>query len=96
MAVQIFSNLEGTAGVALHPEVKGLQSEAEVEGILRALDRAEIPHQLAGCLGDVGEFPELPGVGESMVGRVRSGESGELVRVGFPVEVAAVHDRTAH
>ena len=60
-------HLQRALAVALHPDVQALETEIEVEGVLRALDGAEIPHQLRGRLGDVGKFAELFGEGDAVV-----------------------------
>ena len=83
--------------VAGHADVEALQAHVQVEGVLGGLDGAQVPHQLGGALGDEGALlAELFGVGDAVIAVVGGGEAGELVSVGHPVEVAAVHDGAAH
>ena len=95
MAVQELRHLAGGAGDMRHPHAQGLEAEVEVEGVLRALDGAQVAHQLARGLGDIGQFAEFLRVGQTVIGRVGRGQPGEFLRMGLPVEVAAVHDGSA-
>ena len=80
-----------------HANVQALEAEVQVERVLRRLDAAEVAHELRGRLGDVGAgLAELLGVDHTVVGLVGRREAGILVRVGIPVEVAGIHDGSAH
>ena len=69
--IQEGRHLAGVAAMPFHTHIQGLKPQAQVECILRALDRSQIPHQLARCLGDICQFPEFLGVGESVIRRIR-------------------------
>ena len=56
---------------------------------------AHVPHQVGAAFGDVGSGTELIGVDDAVIGIIRRGQAGELVRVSLPVELAAVHDHAA-
>ena len=82
--------------VALHPDVEALQTEIQHIGVHGGLHGAEVPHELGGGLGDEGAFlAEALSVGDAVVAVVRGAQAGELLGVGHPVELAAVHDGTA-
>ena len=76
--------------------MKGLQSEVQVEGVLRALDAAEVPHQVRTDLGDIGGASEGFGIDESVITFIGFAQAGELVGIVVPREIAAVHDGAAH
>ena len=95
MSVQEFSNLLGALADVLHADGERLDAKVQIEGVLRALNGAEVAHQLAGGLGDVGELAEFLRIGQAVVGLVRGRQAGEFLGVGFPVEVAAVNDGAA-
>ncbi len=83
--------------VPLHAHMEALQPQVQDKGVLGALDGAEIPHELGGAFGDEGPLlPELLRVGDAVVAVVRGAQTGIFVRVGHPVEPAAVHDGSAH
>ena len=96
MVHQVLGYLLGALAVAGDPDMEALQAEVEIEGVLRALDRAEIPHQLACGLGDEGRLSKCLGVDQSVVGRVGGAKTGIFISVGVPVEVAAVHQRSSY
>src|SRR5699024_6770081 len=88
---------QGVGAVTGHPDMEALQAQVEDKGVLRGLAAAEVPHQLGGGLGDEGPALAEPlGVGDAVVALVGGGQAGELVGVGHPVKVAAVHDGAAH
>ena len=87
---------ESVFAVARHAEVQGFKANVQEERILRSLNGAEIAHELGGSLRDVGALAESLRVGETVVARVRFGETRELVVLGFPVKVTAVHDAATH
>ena len=89
-------HLQGTLAVAPDAQVQGLQAQVQVEGVLRALGRAQVPHQVGGGLHDIGRLAEAFGIGEAVVGGIGRGEAGEAFGVGFPWEVPAVHHGAAH
>ena len=82
--------------VALHAQVQRLQSQVEQEAVEGAGHRPQVAHQLCRGLGDVGHPAEGLRVGQPVVALVRLAQSRELVGMGRPVEVAAVHDGAAH
>ena len=96
MIHKVLGDLHRALAVTGDPDVETLQTEGEIEGVLGALDRAEIPHQLACGLGDEGCFSEGLGVDQAMVGRIWGTKTGIFVSMGIPVEVAAVHQRSSH
>ena len=82
--------------VALHAQVQRFQAQIEQEAVERAGDGAQVAHQLCRGFGDVSHLAESLGIGQSMVAFVRLAQARELVGMGHPVEVAAVHDGAAH
>ena len=58
-------------------------------------DGAEVAHELCGGLGNISAFAKALRVGHAMIALIRRGEAGELI-VLRPVEIAAVHNRTAY
>ena len=95
VVVQELRHLPRRLADVLHPDGEGLDAEVQVKGVLGALDGAQVAHQLAGGLGDVGQFSEFLRIGEPVIGLVRGRQPGELLRVRLPVEVAAVDDGAA-
>ena len=87
---------ESVFAVTRHAEVERFETDVQEERILRSLDRTEVAHELGGSLRDVGTLAESLRVGEAVVARIRFGEALELVVMGFPVEVAAIHNAAAH
>lgn len=96
VTLQIFRHGLGVGAVLLHAEGQTFQPQIQQERALGGLDAAKVPHQLGGTLGDErAAETEALGVGDAVVAVVRGTQAGELVRVGRPVELAAVHDGTA-
>ena len=58
---------EHTGESVVITDMEGLQAEIEVECVLRALYAAEVPHELAGGLGDVCKFAEPGRIGQAVV-----------------------------
>ena len=82
--------------VALHPDVEALKAEVQHIGVHGGLHRAEVAHELCGGLGDESTlFAEALRVGDAMIALIGSTQAGELLGMGHPVELAAVHDGTA-
>ena len=97
LVLQELSHCLAVLHVARHAHVQALKAEVEQEGVLRRLDGAQIAHELRGRLGDEGPlFAKLLGVGDAVIALVRRGETGELVGVSHPVELARVDDGAAH
>ena len=72
-------HLLGVLAVALHSEVKRLETEVEEEGILGTLDAAEVAHELGCGFGDICHFSETFGIGKSVVTFIGSAETREFV-----------------
>ena len=87
---------ESVFAVARHAQVKRFKTHVQEERVLRSLDAAEVAHELCRSLRDEGSLAESLRVGKTVVARVRFGEALELVVMGFPVEVAAIHDAATH
>ena len=96
MILKIFRYLHGALAVPGYADVQALETQVKIECVLRALDRAEIPHQLARGLGDESQFPESFSIYQAVVGRVRRTESGVLVSMGFPIKITTVHQGSSH
>ena len=95
--LQELGHRQGVGAVAGHPDVEALQAKVQDKGVLRGLAAAEVPHQLGGGLGDESSALAEPlGIGDAVVALVGGGQAGELVGVGHPVKMAAVHDGAAH
>ena len=77
--------------------MQAFQSQIQIEGALRGLDGAQIPHELRGGLGN--ESPaqtEALGVGDAVIALVRGAEPGETVGIFRPVKAAGIHNGPAH
>ena len=97
VALQILCDGLGIGAVLLHTEGQAFQTQIQNEGALGALAAAEVPHQLGGALGDEGPAETEPlGVSDTVIAVIGSGQTGELVGMGGPVELAAVYDAAAH
>ena len=97
VALEILGHRLGVLTVLLHPQGKGLQPDVQQEAVVGGGNGAQVPHELDGGLGDVGPLQtEALGVGDSVIALIRGGQAGELVGVGVPVELAAVHDGAAY
>ena len=97
MTLKVLCYCLGVGTVLLHAEGQAFQPQIQQKCVLRGLDAAKVPHQLGGTLGDERAVEaEALGVGNAVVAVVGGGEAGELVGVGRPVELAAVHDAAAH
>ena len=97
VALEVLGHCLGILAVLFHPQGQGLQPDVQQEAVMGGGDGAQVPHELDGGLGDVGPLQtEALGVGDPVVALVRGGQAGELVGIGVPVEVAAVHDGAAH
>ena len=96
MAFKELCHSHAVGAVALHPHMQAFQTEVQHVGVHGRLHGAKVTHQLRGSLGDKGTlFAETLGVGDAVVAVVRGAQAGELLSVGHPVELAAVHDGTA-
>ena len=87
---------ESVFAVARHAQVKRFKANVQEERVLRSLDAAEVAHELCCSLRDEGALAESLRVGKAVVARVRFGEALELVVMGFPVKVSAIHDAATH
>ena len=96
MLLKELRHLLGVFTVALHADVETFQPQTQVIGVLGSLNRAEIPHQLGGGLGDVGPLQtEALRVGDAVVALIRRTQAGELVGVLCPVKPAGIHNAAA-
>ena len=95
IVIEELGHLLRVLAVALHAHGQRFQMHAHDPGVHRRRGGAEVAHQLRGGLGDECALAEVLRVGHAVVGVVRRGQAGELVRVGHPIEVAGVHDRAA-
>ncbi len=86
----------GILTVAGHTQMERLQSEVQQERVLRCGNAAQVAHELRYELGAVGHLAKALGVDDAVIRLVGSGESGELVGMGLPVEVTAVYYASAH
>ena len=97
VALEVLGHRLGVLTVLLHPQGQGLQAHIQQEAVVGRGDGPQVPHELNGGLGDIGPTQaEALGIGHPVVALVGGGEAGELVRVGIPVKVAAVHNGAAH
>ncbi len=95
VAVQKLRHRQCRLGVPLHPQVQRLEPQVDIEGILRRLHTAKVPHELGRGFGDIGAtLTEFFGVHHPVVAFVGCGQAGEAVIL-RPVEVSAVNDRPA-
>ena len=97
MAVQEFGHGLTVFHMLGHADVEGFEAQIQQKSVLGGLDGAEVPHELGGALGDEGAGQtELFHIGDAVIALVGGAQAGELVRMGCPVELAAVHDGAAH
>ena len=76
--------------------MEGLEPEIQDEGVQRARLCADIAHELRDDLRDIrAALPKTLRVDESVIARIGFRQTGELVLMGDPVEVARVDDRAA-
>ena len=94
--LQPLCHLLGIGAMLAHAQGQGLQTYVQQEGVLGSGDAAQVAHQLYNDLRGVGHVAESGGVGKSVVTLVGFGQACELVVLGLPVEVAAIHYATAH
>ena len=81
--------------MSFHTKMQSLQTEIYIERILGRLDGSQVSHQLCGCFGDVCGLSEFLGIGNSVIGLVRSGQSGVFVGIFIPVKITGIHDTSA-
>ena len=94
---QELCNRKPVLAVALNAYMQALKSQVENERVHRRLNGTEIPHHLRGRLCDeCAAHAELLGICYAVVALVRGAQSGELVCILHPVEMAAVNDAAAH
>ncbi len=83
--------------MALHAKMQTFQTQIEQEGILGALGRAKIAHELHGGFGDKCTFfAKALGIGYAMIAIIGRAETRELVLACIPIEASAVHNATAN
>ena len=63
---------------------------------MRALDAAQVTHQLRGSFGYISAFAKCFGISQSVVGFVRGTKARKFVCMSVPVEVTAVNYTTAY
>ena len=79
-----------------HAEGKAFQTQIQIEGVLRGLDTAQIPHKLRGAFGNESAFQTKPlRIGHAMIAFVGGTQSREFVRIFCPVKFTAVHNYAA-
>ena len=67
MILKIFRYLHGALAVPGYADVQALETQVKIECVLRALDGAKVPHQLARGLGDESQFPKGFGIYQTVV-----------------------------
>ncbi|MPM86765.1 hypothetical protein SDC9_133857 [bioreactor metagenome] len=92
---EIFRDRQRIFTMLFHAKRQRLKTKIEVEGVLRGLDRAKVPHKLRRRLRDVCLFAKAFGIYDAVIRFVRRGEAGEAGGIVQPVEVAAVYNATA-
>ena len=96
IALKETGNLETGFAVALHTHVQALKPEVEQICVMRALNAAEVAHELRRRLGDeCAADAEALGVGHAVIALVRGAKAGEFVGVLCPVKFARVYYRAA-
>ena len=82
--------------MARHTHMQRFQAKIQDERTLRRLHSTEITHQLRRCLGNKRAFlAKLFGVGNTVIRFIRCAQTGELVGMRQPVELATVDNSTA-
>ena len=79
-----------------HTQMECLQTEVQQERVLGSGNRAEVAHQLSHELGGKAHLTEGFHVGQSVIRLIGGAETGELLGIGHPVEVTAIHHDTTH
>ena len=76
--------------------MQAFQTQIQQEGRLGRLGRAEVTHQLCGCLCDkCAALTEFFRIGNAVVAVIGSAETGEFIGMCQPIEIAAVYDTAA-
>ena len=96
MILQESGHFCGILTVLRHPQMQGFQADIGQKRVLRRLAGPQISHQLRRCLGDIGALSKFFRVDNAVVGLIRRGQARKLVRMGHPVEIAGIHDGSAH
>ena len=96
MVFQILRRLPRVIAVPFHTKMQRLQTDIQKERILRSLDRTQVAHQLCGSLRDIGSFPELLRIDNSVISLIRRRKPRILIGMRLPVKITAVHDGAAH
>ena len=96
VVMQEFRDLLCVGDITGHADSQAFQAEVEQVSVVGRLDRTKVTHQLCGSLGDeCAFFSETLCIDNAVVALVGSGQAGELVSMGHPVELARVNDCTA-
>ena len=96
MLLQESGNLQRACLVLLHPQVKSLQAEVKVKRVLRTLNAAEIAHQMYSRFRDIRSLSKRIGVHQAVIRGIGRTQRGKLIRMIFPRESAAIHNRASH
>ena len=76
--------------------MQAFQTQIQQEGRLGRLGRAEVAHQLCGCLCDkCAALTEFFRIGNAVVAVIGGAEAGEFIGMCQPIEIAAVYDAAA-
>ena len=81
VGLQKFGNALGVGTMALHAQMERLQSEVQQEGVGGRRYAAQVAHNLGYELGDIGHLAESLCIGQSVVGLVGGGQSGESMSI---------------
>ena len=96
IVMQVLCNAAGILAMTGHTQMERLQAKTQIECVLGRLDAAQVAHQLAGGLGNIGQFAESFRIDQSVVALIGGCQTGETLCMGRPVKIAAVHNHTAH
>ena len=97
MRLQELSHSLTVFTVARHTDMQTFQTQIQIECVLRRLDGAKVAHQLGGTLGNESPLQtEFFGISNAMIAVIGSGETGELLGMGKPVELTGVDNGAAH
>ena len=80
----------------LYSYMEALKAKVKIICVLRSLYRAKVAHQLGGAFGYISAFfAEFLGIDDAVITGIGSGEPGEFVCMGHPVEIARIDDSSA-
>ena len=94
--LQKLSHPLGVAAMLSHAQMQSLKAQIEDERVHGSGDGTQITHELCHQLGAITHLAESLHIGESVIALVGSAQTRELVGMGHPVKLAAIHHCATH